>query len=102
MNPCALCRCTGSIQPGGYSTVIRTPSFPGNSLRSLERSGVTLASGADDAVATPRLSCAQNSGKIMNSAFIGMAHLSLLIDGNYCGADSIDTRDPITKRSAIK
>src|SRR5262245_52447788 len=35
----------GSTVPGGYSTVIIKPSFPGNSLRSLERSGVTLASG---------------------------------------------------------
>src|SRR5260370_1395013 len=44
MNPCALWRWIGSVLPGGYSTVIITPSLPGNSVRSFEKSGVTFAS----------------------------------------------------------
>jgi hypothetical protein len=32
-----------SEEPGGYSTVIITPSLPGKSGRSFEKSGVTLA-----------------------------------------------------------
>src|SRR6266403_1618008 len=44
MKPCALWRCIGSTQPGGYSTVIIMPSLPGNSARSFEKSVATLAS----------------------------------------------------------
>src|SRR5689334_24370653 len=44
MNPCALWRCTGSEDPGGYSTVITTPSFPGISVKFFDISCVTFAS----------------------------------------------------------
>src|SRR5579859_294291 len=44
MNPCALCRCTGSEEPGGYSTVIIRPSLPGMSVRSLDKTSLTFAS----------------------------------------------------------
>src|SRR5258708_29962034 len=48
MKPCALCRWIGSELPGGYSTVIIRPSLPGKSIRSFEKSGVTLACFADE------------------------------------------------------
>ena len=35
---------SGSVLPGGYSTVIIRPSLPGRFVRSFERSSVTLAS----------------------------------------------------------
>src|SRR4051812_43729294 len=55
MKPCALCRCTGSTLPGGYSTVIIKPSLlPGMSFRSLDMSSVTFASGGADAGAAAR------------------------------------------------
>src|SRR5215467_673719 len=44
MNPCALWRWIGSLLPGGYSTVIIRPSFPGHSFRSFVINSVTLAS----------------------------------------------------------
>src|ERR671912_2959267 len=40
----AWCRCTGSVAPGRYSTMIIESSFPGVPARSLSRSDLTVVS----------------------------------------------------------
>ena len=48
----ALCQWTGLEALGGYTTVIGTPSLPGNSVRSFDKSGVTFASWASTLLAS--------------------------------------------------